>query len=531
MITRRTFVAWVGASTAGLGLGAGFVPRAGAEAAAMGGSGTPFGLGIASGDADTHSVVLWTRVLPAPARTVAVSWQVAADDRFRRVVAAGAEQAVEADAHTVHAVARGLEPGRPYWYRFRIGNDLSPIGRTRTAPAPSTQASTLRFVAASCGAFHDGYWPAYRAIAAEDELDLVLFLGDYLYEGGHVAPPRYADRVPTRPENPALDQLVTLDDYRARYAQYKADPALQAAHAAAPWYAVPDDHEVENDYAGLDDEMRDRNTPSFSDRAAFARQRAAAYKAYWEHLPFRPEARPVGPDMPLYRSVRWGDLATIHLLDTRQYRADHPESPIPGDVGPEILGRTNPGTMLGDAQEAWLAAGLAAAAPEVRWQILGQQVPMAQLRLINPLAAVPPTLFDLDPWDGYGPARRRLLEALAASPGQAGSVVLTGDAHAFALGDLRVDFDDLSSPIIATEFVTPAISSQFNPARIPLVQASIAVYNPHVRAFEPTINGYLRGTVTTEEFRVDVRAVETVTRPDAPVRTHSSWSVPARTPS
>src|SRR5689334_4816889 len=233
----------------------------------------PFALGVASGDPLPDAVILWTRLLrgggPLPARPVRVDWQVALDQRFHKVVRDGHTVAVPQLGHSVHVDARGLRPGREYFYRFRALGELSPAGRTKTAPAPSADRGALRFGIVNCQDFQNGYWPAYAALAAED-LDVVLHLGDYIYE--YDPDSAYADRRHTTPQTPGLDQLVTLDDYRARHAQYKSDPALQAAHAAFPWIVTWDDHETENNYANLVDEIDDagaeKQTP-----AQFAKQR------------------------------------------------------------------------------------------------------------------------------------------------------------------------------------------------------------------------------------------------------------------
>ncbi|HWK85713.1 MAG TPA: alkaline phosphatase D family protein, partial [Caldimonas sp.] len=255
-----------------------------------------FGLGIASGQPRQSGMVLWTRLtgdgLP---EHVPVRWEVADDERFQQVVARGEESAEAEWAHSVHAEPGGLEPARWYWYRFSALGEQSGVGRTRTAPAPGAAAASLRFAIASCQRYDVGHYAAWRHAAAEN-LDLILFLGDYIYE--------YASR-PDAIRRHEGGEAKTLTEYRARYATYKSDPLLQAAHAVAPWLLVWDDHEVANDYANLRGEDLTQD---------FVARRAAAYRAYWEHMPFPKSTRPVGPDMRIFGRLDWGRLARIHLV-------------------------------------------------------------------------------------------------------------------------------------------------------------------------------------------------------------------------
>ncbi len=272
----------------------------------------PFTLGVASGEPAPDGVVLWTRLAPdpladdglggMPPRSVEVEWEIATDDRFSTVEQRGVVTATPESAHSVHVEPVGLRPGADYFYRFRAEGFLSPSGRTRTAPAPDASA-TLTMCVASCSNLEHGWFTAYRRLA-EETPDLVVHLGDYQYEfagrdGGvrrHAGP-----------------ETVTLADYRRRYAQYKTDPDLQAAHAVAPWLVVFDDHEVADNWA---DETPEQPAPDFPAR------RAAALRAYYENMPLRSSAMPHGAAMQLFRRVDWGALATFHMLDTRQYRSD-----------------------------------------------------------------------------------------------------------------------------------------------------------------------------------------------------------------
>src|SRR5215213_4133218 len=276
-----------------------------AAAPAFSQTASPFGLGVASGYPTTTGVVLWTRLVGASSLAPSpVTWEVAGDESMRTIVRRGEASAEPDWAHSVHVEAHGLEPDRWYWYRFTAGDAQSPIGRTRTAPVVATQPSRLRFDFASCQHFEQGYFNAYRHMVA-DEPDLMVFLGDYIYES-------HWGRDLVRSHN--APEPYTLDDYRARYALYKSDPDLQAAHAACPWIVTWDDHEVDNDYA--DDRPEDG-----MEKAQFLERRAAAYRAYYEHMPLPARLRPQGPNMRIYTDVGWGSLARFFVVDNRQYRS------------------------------------------------------------------------------------------------------------------------------------------------------------------------------------------------------------------
>ncbi len=398
--------------------------------------GPRFALGIASGQPQAGSLVLWTRLsgLDLPAQ-VAVNWELSRDEGFTQIAARGSETALADEAHSVHAEPTGLEPARSYWYRFTALGQRSAVGRTRTAPAADAPA-TLAFAIASCQRFDHGHFAAWRQMAAEP-LDLVLFLGDYIYEYASPADvPRAHD-----------GGLVTsLQQYRERYAQYKSDAALQAAHAACPWIITWDDHEVANDYAGL---------------SHGAARRAAAYQAWWEHMPVPKAMRPVGPDARIYQRLDWGRLARIHSLDARQYRDVQACQPFGRGGSNVVLRRDCPAlddpqrSLLGAAQEQWLADGWDAQRP---WNLLAQQTLMA--RLSRQALAIPPGgEYWTDGWDGYAPARNRLLQG-AVAHGARNLVVLGGDVHAHYVADLHSDYDQARSPVMGSEFCGSSISSR-----------------------------------------------------------------------
>jgi alkaline phosphatase D len=337
---------------------------------------------------------------------------------------------------------------------------------------------------------------------AGDDLDLVLCLGDYIYEYG-AGSDYVAEGGEVRSHGTA--ETTTLEDYRNRHALYKSDRDLQAAHAAAPWIVTWDDHEVENDYAGAISENGDPVE-------RFLARRAAAYQAYYEHMPVRPDSMPAGPDMRLYRRLTFGDLVEFNVLDTRQYRADQ----VCGSVAPRCDALLDPAvTLTGLEQEEWLMAGTAASA--ARWNVLAQQVMMAQLEVDpNPASQ----LFNQDQWDGYPLARRRILDHLVAAD-VSNPIVLTGDIHSAWVGDLKQDFDDPDAPVVATEFVTTSVTSH-NPFAAQLRFAPLL--NPHLRFYDAR-HGYTRVEVTPAAWRTDFLAVDDVADPGAGIEMIATWTV------
>lgn len=466
----------------------------------------PFTLGIASGDPWPGSVVLWTRLAPRPleadggmpAEAVTAEWELAADERFSRVVRRGSVVARPEFAHSVHVEADGLEPDREYWYRFHAGGEASPAGRTRTAPAAGASPAEIRFAFASCQHYEYGYYTALRHMAEED-VHFIVHLGDYIYENGTVA---------GRARRHDPEEILTLGDYRRRYALYKADADLQIAHAVAPWIVTWDDHEVDNNYAGA---FNEKGWPA----EAFLRRRAAAYQAYWEHMPLRPSAMPNGPDMPLYRRFDFGRLIELNMLDTRQYRT---RQPCGGESGPRCDGALDAAaTMMGAAQERWLDRGLARSA--ARWNVLGNQVPIAEVDN----EPGPGTFMSFDRWDGYVAARRRLLGSLAQRRVR-NPVVLTGDIHSNWVADLRPDFADPASPLVGAEFIVTSLTSGGDGSDTSEFGARALRANPHMRFFNNQ-RGYVRCSVRPDRWLSDYRVVDYVSRPGSPIRTRASFVV------
>ena len=465
-----------------------------------------FALGVASGQPHATGMVLWTRLsgpeLPAQ---VNVNWELAEDPAFSRMAARGVEQALADDAHSVHAEPTGLLPDRSYWYRFTALGQRSATGRTRTAPAADAVVGRLNFAIASCQRYDQGHYAAW-AHAAREELDLVLFLGDYIYE---YTTAKNAVRVHRG------GPVVLLDDYRDRYALYKSDPALQAAHAACPWLVVWDDHEVQNDYAGVQSQTL---------QPGFATQRAAAYQAYWEHMPLPKSWRPVDGSMRLYGSLDWGRLARFHLLDDRQHR-DPQVCPRRGRGGSNTVGLAqcpefnDPArTLLGAQQEQWLANNWSLDRP---WNLLAQQTLMSRFDWADPARG---GRYWTDGWDGYAPARNRLLGVVAAQK-VPGVVVLGGDVHANVVADLLANFDDPQSAVVATEFCGTSISS---------VNASLGRFeaargfNPHVHLAQDEHRGYTHFTLEAGQLQARLRTVSDGRSAAATLSTRAQFVVDAR---
>jgi alkaline phosphatase D len=478
-------------------------------------AGPPFTLGVASGDPLPDRVVLWTRLAPdpqaldggMPATPVAVRWEVASDGGFRKIVRRGTARAMPGAAHSVHVDAGGLDSGADYFYRFIAGGEESPVGRTRTAPARDAATPSVRFAFASCQQYEEGYFTAHRHLAEED-VDLVAFLGDYIYEDG--ATPESL-RVHEGPEP------TDLAGYRARYATYKADVDLQAAHAAHAWAVIWDDHEVENNYAA-DRAQNDTVSP-----AEFLTRRAAAYRAWWEHQPVRLPA-PTGPDVVMYRTLAFGRLATFQLLDTRQYRTDQACGSAV-DIGAPCPDIDSPdATLLGEKQTKWLSGALGDS--RSRWNLIAQQV------MVGPVNFAPTLpgggIVNLDQWDGYGAARGSLMKQLAQlAPNP---VVLTGDIHSSWVHDLVAETSDASGTsdrVIATELVGASITSSFPFESV--VRDAVASQRA-IKYFEGTRHGYVRAEVDQEHLRADFRYVSSIDTPTATIETGATFVVEAGRP-
>ena len=507
---RSVLVAGALAGCAALPLVRGLDTRATAAAAPL--RGDPFTLGVASGDPSPDGFVIWTRLAldplaldgtgGMPSRRRPVQWQLATDERFRQVVRRGQTYAGPGSGHAVHVELRGLEPGREYFYRFRTGRALSRTGRALTAPAAGSMPSALAMSFVSCSQYEHGFFAAYARLA-EDRPDLVLHLGDYQYE--------YTKDTYVSPTGNVRDhdgpETVTLANYRQRHAQYKTDEDLQDAHAVAPWLVVWDDHELDNNWADETPENIE-SVPGFLDR------RAAAFQAYYENMPLRRTSVPHGIDMQLYRRVGWGQLASFHLLDTRQFRDDQ----ACGDGYDDCPGASSRRrSITGNSQERWLLDNFTTST--ARWDVLGQQVFFAQ----RDSDAGPLTVTSMDAWDGYTASRRRItrgwMDADVRNP-----VVLTGDVHAHWASELTLDYADPDAPSVGTELVCSSITSGGDGLDEPTGTHPWFAQNPHLR-FWNNLRGYVRTTITPQQMDVDFRCVPLVTEPDADAFTRRSYAI------
>ena len=484
-------------------------------------NGNPFSLGVAAGDPSPNGFVLWTRLAPNPlsqdpsspggltSEDLPVDYEISTDSRLQNIIRRGQAPAEKRYAHSVHVEIKGLKPGRSYWYRFSIGGAASRIGRAATAPTPGSPLDRLKFGFVSCSNYEHGYFSAYRHLAEENP-DLVLFLGDYIYEN--------IDHNPNnvRKHSDGVD-ASTLSTYRNRYAQYRLDPDLQRLHAEAPALITWDHHEVQNDYA-------DHWSETFDDPAVFLRRRAAAYQAFYEHMPLRPTlSRPDGPNMRVYDRFTFGDLATISMIDGRQYRSREACYGPPTHGGGHLVTDANCAerlqesrSMIGAAQERWLYEGLASS--KTRWNIIAQDVFMAQWRQKSEDGAV---WYWTDNWNGYPENRKRLMQHIQNSR-VSNPIILSGDIHSFWTNDLKIDFDDHRSPTIATEFVGTSISSR----GVPYERfAKFLPNNPHVRFFESRLRGYVSIELTHPTMTTRFRTVADVRDPNSSISTLRTFMI------
>ncbi|GAA2166570.1 alkaline phosphatase D family protein [Actinomadura napierensis] len=517
-LSRRSFLV-AGGLTAGV-LAVPGIAEAAAPRLRTAAPGDPFTLGVASGDPAPDGFVLWTRLAldphaedglgGMPAKSVQVKWEVATDEKFKRIERRGTATARPEAAHSVHVELKGLRHGRDYWYRFRTGDHVSPVGRALTAPRTDSFGSALTMAFVSCAQYEHGYFTSYRRLA-EDHPDLVLHLGDYQYEykkgvynstGGNI-------RDHDGPET------VTLANYRQRHAQYKSDIDLQAAHAAAPWLVVFDDHEVENNWAGYIPE-EGSDTPTYE---AFRARRAAAFQAYYENMPLRRSSIPHGPDIQIYRRVRWGKLANFHMLDTRQFRDDQGC----GDGYKDCPEATDPKrSITGDAQEKWLLDGFRKSG--ARWDVIGQQVFFAQ----RDNTAGPVKKTSMDAWDGYAASRDRITKGWVDA-GVRNPVVLTGDVHAHWASDLKANYDDPDSATVGSELVCSSISTTGDGADSDPASQPFIKINPHLK-FYNNQRGYVLTKIGKEEMKADFKTVASVRTQGSPVSTKATFVIEDRVP-
>ena len=467
-------------------------------------SANPFSLGIASGDPAPDGFVLWTRLAPNPVEahggmdpdTMPVAWEVAADEGFAAIVARGETPARPELAHSVHVEVAGLQPDRPYFYRFTAGGERSGVGRARTLPLLTATPRQLRFGMAGCQDYQSGYFTAYRHMAEED-LAFIFHYGDYIYEYG-------PDTGTPRQHSSPL--ISSLDDYRRRHAQYKTDPDLQRAHAAHPFFMTLDDHEVRNDWAGDWDDDDGPPPPE-----VFRLRRQSAFQAWYEHMPVRRAQFPNGPSMQLYRGARYGNLARFDFLDTRQYRTNQPCGDGYKTACPEVTSAR--AHMIDAEEEAWLNRNLTRR--DARWNVVAQQVMMMSIdRSETPNRSA--KVLNLDSWAGYEVQRRRLL---ARMRGLDNVVVLTGDEHSNYAGLLH----DRDRPV-AVEFVGTSVTSDGDGEEMPTWGPAFIANNPQLK-FLNNRRGYLTCDVTPDEWRSNFMVLDKVSTPDGSLSKRATFVV------
>jgi alkaline phosphatase D len=502
MINRRQLVAGAALST----LAAPFILRAQSGGFAA----FPFRLGVAAGDPAPDGFVIWTRLAPEPLEphggmvpaSVPVTWQVASDEDMRTIVAHGEEIARPELAHSVHVELAGLLPDRPYWYRFRTAGQKSVIGRARTLPALGATPRSLRFGVCGCQNYQDGFYAAYRYLADED-LAFVYHYGDYIYEGWASGIETSHSGEITIPVRQHLGlNCHDLADYRLRYAQYKTDPDLQRAHALQTWFATFDDHEVRDNWGGDSDT---KDTPP----ELFRSRRAAAFQAWYEHMPVRRSLFPRGADIRAWRGAHYGDLVSLDFLDTRQYRTPNL---CTDDFAPPCPRLNDPSAAVISAEEeAWLVRNLSR--PQARWSCLAQQVMMMSL---NRQTGTGGPILNMDSWAGYEAPRRRLL---ARMRGLNNVVVLTGDEHQNFAGILT----DGDTPV-AVEFVATSISSGGDGSERRRGSDRILAENPQLK-FINDQRGYVTCEVSPDEWRTNFMVLDRVSTPNGTLRKRATATV------
>ncbi|ATC31598.1 alkaline phosphatase [Caulobacter vibrioides] len=476
----------------------------------------PFQLGVASGDPSADGFVIWTRLAPEPleigygmpSAPVAVEWEVGDAPNMRNIVAKGTAIAPPELGHAVHVEVAGLQPNRDYWYRFTAGRERSLLGRARTAPAQGATLERVRFAVAGCQNYEQGYYTAYRRLAEENP-DFVFCYGDYIYEGRGNRVWNSANGPVENPRQHFGGEIYSLDDYRRRYAQYKMDTDLQAAHAAAPWFTVWDDHEIDNNWvADLDQDGVDPKM--------FNLRRQMAVQAYYENMPLRASSFPTGTSLQLYRRATYGQLLNLNLLDTRQYRTDQPCGDRFGYCDAVEASRAE---VIGQVQEKWLTNGLIES--KTTWNVLAQQIMMMDLdrepgegKAVNP-----------DSWAGYRMPRNRLLQTIRDR--KVGNVVvLTGDEHQNYAGDLYLDGAKAEGAPIASEFVVTSISSGGDGTDQRADMARIQAANPILK-FNNAQRGYAVCDVTPKAFVTEFKVLDAITRRDGKLSTRAKWALEA----
>lgn len=479
----------------------------------------PFAHGVASGDPISNSIVLWTRIT-ANEPQVSVEWQVAADREFAAIVASGAVLTDASSNYTIHIDPLNLQPATVYFYRFFVrsgeyAGTVSPTGRTKTAPAPGTPLDELTLAVASCANWESGYFSAYRDMAERaDAFDATVFLGDYIYEYGTG---EYAGNGPVRIHDPQ-HEIVTLEDYRRRYAQYRTDTNLQAAHAALPWIVVWDDHETANNSWRDGAENHDPAT-----HGSWQSRRDAAMQAYFEWMPVR--ATSPSDNGHIYRSFTFGNLAELTIMDLRTYRDK--------DTTASVSTATDPSrTMLGGEQYQWLTRKIESS--DVAWNVLGNSVMFSPLNLMtleadaqtsSVAAVLSENITNMplngDQWDGYTNERSRLLDTLARHNQNTGAnpLFLTGDIHTEWAHSIDRGDQPFGAELVCASISAPNVDEELglqpsNPLT-PMAHRIIQAANPHCRHVDLVHHGYAYVTIRPQEVDMHWLRVSAIGDPNA----------------
>jgi alkaline phosphatase D len=471
----------------------------------------PFQLGVASGDPVADGFVIWTRIAPdpydinaLPNEALLVTWEVAADAKFKKIIKKGNIYARPELAHSVHVEVQGLDQGREYFYRFTCGDVQSQVGRALTLPAPYASVDRLKFGVASCQHYEQGYFTAYKDMIAHDP-SLIVHLGDYIYDVS------WGQTIRHHP----IGDARTLHDYRQIHAVYKLDADLQKAHLHCPWVFVWDDHEVDNDYADLINE--DNAAPE-----VFAKRRNAAYQAFYEHMPLRAMSAPdANMNMIMFQRFQYGNLAEFNLLDLRQYRSNQP-CELPDFFAGRVVDETQcpdwkdpKRTMLGPLQETWMSKGFART--NAKWVVLAQS-----LMLMGYDQTLGPTRgFYTDNWNAYPFAKRRLLDLIKLRKLQ-NVISLGGDIHAYFVGDVKDDDLNPNSPTLISEFVGTSVTSESYNTK--LFNALMAE-NPQMKFVDDRYRGYIMCDVTPTVWNSTLRIVDNVHTRDGTFRTLAAFAV------
>ena len=471
----------------------------------------PFTLGVASGDPTPDAVILWSRldreVLKEAGhedQAIQVDYEISESSNFQQIARSGSVVASPELGHSVHADIRGLDSDTTYFYRWHVGDATSQAGRTKTAPRASANKQEFRLAFASCQQYEHGYFTAYQHMA-EENFDLIVHLGDYIYEKS------WGSNLIRKHEGP---EIQTLQDYRNRYITYKSDPDIKAAHASAPWVVTWDDHEVDNNYAAALAE--DDQTPE-----QLLRRRVNAYQAWYEFMPIRLPVGRQGPDMPIFRRLRFGNLMEMYVLDTRQYR----DNQACGD-GRKVSCQEHKDpsrTVLGQAQKKWLLDGLKTA--DATWNVFAQQIMMSSLRGVNEEGE---QLWPMDLWDGYPNERQQILDYLdfVSTPNP---IVLTGDIHSNWAADLTLNFDQVNSKVVGSEYIGTSISSGGDGQDLTQYGENLLSNNPHVKFYNAN-RGYVAATLTPTLWKADYKVVPYITQKGAPINIRKTFVTEAGKP-